>query len=241
MSDFNVNDGILFIHGFTGTPLHFKHLSDYFESKGYVVNSLLLTGHGTSLEDMIGVTYDIWINDVIKAYDELKKRVQKVHFVGLSMGTMLSIMTSLKHDVASQTLISPPIFMKNKLIYMISFLKYFKKSIKWNKDWISSIDPELAKYNQEYEGFYTESAHELYKIVKLAKGNLHNVKTPTLTIISKKDELVELKGGDYIMNNINSDIKKLIVLEDAVHVSTLSNERHIIQAKIEQFIDNIKK
>lgn len=89
--------------------------------------------------------------------------------------------------------------------------------------------------------FYTQSAHELYKIVKLAKGNLHNVKTPTLTIISKKDELVEIRGGDYIMNNINSDIKKLIVLEDAVHVSTLSNERYIIQAKIEQFIDKIKK
>lgn len=69
------------------------------------------------------------------------------------MGTMLSIMTCLKREVASQTLISSPVFMKNKLIYMISFLKYFKKSIKWNRDWINNIEPELVKYNQEYDGF----------------------------------------------------------------------------------------
>ena len=50
----NKDVGIVFVHGFTGSPAAMRPWADFMNSRGYTVSVLRLPGHGTQWEDQIG-------------------------------------------------------------------------------------------------------------------------------------------------------------------------------------------
>ena len=64
--------GVLIVHGITGTPAHMLHIATECKKQGWTVNSILLSGHGTTLEDMVKYKSEDWIADVKTGYERLK-------------------------------------------------------------------------------------------------------------------------------------------------------------------------
>ena len=47
--------GIVFVHGFTGSPASMRPWAAYFEERGYTVSVPRLPGHATEWQDLVGV------------------------------------------------------------------------------------------------------------------------------------------------------------------------------------------
>ena len=50
------SEGVLLLHGFTGSPSEMKLYGAYLQQCGYTVLAIRLAGHGTSPEDLERVT-----------------------------------------------------------------------------------------------------------------------------------------------------------------------------------------
>ena len=52
--------GALLIHGFGGSAAETRPMGEYFAAQGLTVRCPLLTGHGTTSEDLIGIRWQMW-------------------------------------------------------------------------------------------------------------------------------------------------------------------------------------
>ena len=53
-------NGVLVLHGFTGSPVSMRPLAEVFAEAGFAVELPRLPGHGTAVEDMIETGWDDW-------------------------------------------------------------------------------------------------------------------------------------------------------------------------------------
>ena len=53
---------VVLIHGFTGSPPEMQLLAESLNAEGYGIEVPLLEGHGTNLNDLMGVHLQQWID-----------------------------------------------------------------------------------------------------------------------------------------------------------------------------------
>lgn len=130
---FNGNNiGCLLIHGFTSTPAEMYPLAKVLNDEGYTVNSILLSGHGTTHDELLKVSYIDWYNDVESAYEELLFECEKVIVIGHSMGGLLALILASNYHIDKLILLACAIKPNNRLVKYTGVLKYFKKYTGWD-------------------------------------------------------------------------------------------------------------
>jgi carboxylesterase len=67
-------DGVIVIHGFTGSPFSMRPLARAIAAAGYTVELPLLPGHGRSLDDMKPTGWSDWSGAVEGVYQDLAAR-----------------------------------------------------------------------------------------------------------------------------------------------------------------------
>ena len=85
-------NGILLMHGFTGSPAHMRMLADDLAERGYTVRSICLPGHASTEEDMAKESWQSWLQAAKTAVLEMKKTCKTVTVCGLSMGGVLALL-----------------------------------------------------------------------------------------------------------------------------------------------------
>src|SRR5262249_13233346 len=103
-------DGVLVVHGFTGSPQSMRPLAEAFAAAGFTVELPLLPGHGTSVDDMIPTSWADWSGAAEVAYQELASRCRRVIVAGLSMGGTLTVWLAAHHpEIAGIVCVNPAI------------------------------------------------------------------------------------------------------------------------------------
>ena len=74
-------DGVLVLHGFTGSPHSMRPWAREWARRGYAVELPLLPGHATRWQDLAGTTWQDWYGDkagltttTVVALDETRRR-----------------------------------------------------------------------------------------------------------------------------------------------------------------------
>ena len=88
----NSKVGIIFVHGFTGSPISMRPWADYFHSRGYSVSVPLLPGHGTKPADLNLVKWEQWPAKVEEELDWMHSQGMTVFIFGLSMAAVQLLM-----------------------------------------------------------------------------------------------------------------------------------------------------
>ena len=83
--------GVLLCHGFPGAPGSMRDWADQLVDAGYTVRLPLLPGHGTKWPDANRTTFDDWLAEVTRAFQELRATCRAVVICGLSMGGTLTL------------------------------------------------------------------------------------------------------------------------------------------------------
>jgi carboxylesterase len=81
--------GVLFLHGFMGSPLSSRPLADYLRDRGYFVHCPLLPGHGQYPNKLYQVSRQAWIAEAEEAYDLTRTNCDELFVIGHSMGNIL--------------------------------------------------------------------------------------------------------------------------------------------------------
>ena len=74
--------GILFIHGFMGSPKGLREMADFFVHKGYTVRCPLLPGHGHLPNRLHGISHQDWLNTAQNNFDVLKESFDQIFVLG---------------------------------------------------------------------------------------------------------------------------------------------------------------
>ena len=183
----------LFVHGFLGTPDHFKPLLSLLPESVSVYN-LRLAGHGKDPKAFAHTSMACWERQVEEAVKELLKGHDRVYIVAHSMGTLFAIDESRKQKcVAGLFLLAVPVKLRLKPKILI-------RSMKVCFDRATPDDPwELAAKRcyglapdpnpLHYLGWLPRVAELFWKIY-CTKKYLPHLKTPCAVLLSGLDELV---------------------------------------------------
>lgn len=231
----------LLIHGFTGSPSEMKLLGKYLCSKGYGVSIPLLSGHGTTAEDMLLTSWSDWYDSVEREYMRLVNRYpeSKIIPIGLSMGGTLVLHLAYSHCLSGIVTLCPGLYLHSKKAYLAPLLQYFKKfeykNITSNTKVIRDDDNGIN--NQFfYDKTPIKSVSSQLSMIRKVRKEIASINTPFLIIQSKKDRTVDPEGATKIYDTIGSQTKKLIWLEESGHIITLGSERNLVFEEIFNFL-----
>ncbi len=228
--------GVLMIHGFTATPANMRDIAYRLNrERGYTVNSILLSGHGTAAEALSNVSYRQWINDALAGYEQLQKKgCTRIIVAGHSMGAILSLILSSILSPYCCVSIAAPIKIYNQPI--ISGSRYLKKFYPYH----TYRSPRAGEHG--YQVFPTASLAQLMRLIRLCVDSLEQVSCPVQIIQPDKDHTVKIRSATIIHSLLrNVDNKQLVWMPGCGHVCILGENGDKIYDYMTGFIDDFAK
>ncbi|MBC8465892.1 alpha/beta hydrolase [bacterium] len=213
----------MLIHGFGGSIIDVKPLTDIFDSLGVNYYSMMLEGHGTCPEDLKDVKYQTWLEQSFSQFDSLSLKYDFVSLIGFSMGGAISIIISSKRAVHKLAVLSP-YFEVNEKWY------YFGKPEIWARRFSSVIpnikklkigqinDPKGLERYSAYTKVPLRAVSELSKIGKLALKQIDRVKCPLLWIHSRNDIVSDFSLSRKSFDAVASTQKIFIEFSNSNHI-----------------------
>ncbi len=102
---------ILFIHGIAGHPNQFNLFYPVIPD-GYDVRSLLLAGHGGSVDDFGKATMQVWQDQVDQIIRELSEKGEEIYLAAHSMGTLFALQRAQNPHIKALFLLAVPLYVR---------------------------------------------------------------------------------------------------------------------------------
>ena len=227
--------GFIVIHGFTSTTSSMLYITERLVSLGYHAELPTLSGHSTEPDDLRLVKWELWIDDVQRSWFQLRKRVDKIFLIGLSMGGTLALNFSAKIPfISGIVLINHALFM-NQLKYRVTpFLKNFIGYAKGiGSDILDSNEREIT-----YDRIPLVAIEQLLDLCKDTEEKLFLIKSPVLILKSIRDKVIPVHVAETTFRKLRVENKRLISLYNSAHVATQDFDKDIIVEEIERFVAN---
>lgn len=191
----------LVIHGLNLRPEKMNPIVSVLNQAGIDVLNLSLHGHGGNyvsrshtdeeeqrLESFRTVTYEMWSNEVYRAYQRVKKKADRkkvpVFFVGYSLGALLGCNLLASHPDVSfdRMVLFAPALNVTIESYLLKALAPFPALV------IDSLSPKSYRSN---DGTPMAAYKALFEAVtNFEKSISDRLNVPTIVFIDEKDELV---------------------------------------------------
>lgn len=245
---------VLLFHGMTGSPFELKKFGQFLYANGYDVYADCLPGHGDKVEEIYTVTYQDWLNFSFQRFQDLKSRYDEVFVSGLCLGAVLAlaVASKFKNEVSGIISLSTTLFLDGWRLPWYSFLMplglstlvrfYYNypecephgiKNLKTRK----IVKKLLEKSDVGMNYFPMSAIYELLKLSRAVRKNLREINVPILIIHSKEDDLTSVKSAYLVYNNISSNDKEIIILEDSYHMVLYDNEKEFVFNKCLEFLN----
>ena len=244
---------VTFVHGAGGSSaIWYKQLRDF--KKYYNVLLIDLRGHGKSkspiYQKLKSYTFDVISDEVIEVLDHLK--IQKSHFVGISLGTIIireiaerfpkrceSLILGgavMKLNFRGQVLMRLGVLLKSVIPYLLLY-KFFAIIIMPRKKHRESrnlfINEAKKLYQKEFKRWFTLVA-ELNPL--LALFIVKDPRIPTLYIMGEEDHMFLPSISKLVRNHISST---LYIIPECGHVVNVE-QPEIFNSQVLKFIKNIQ-
>lgn len=228
-------NGVLLIHGFTGSVSHMRPLGDALADLGYTVMGFNLPGHATTEADMVKSNWRQWLAASRDALVRLRKQCDTVTVAGLSMGGLLSLLLAEEGLADACVTISAPMPTSNRLAWLAPILAPFKPSMGKgpSPERRFQVDPA---FDYGYVGFPTRKMADLQKLIHLARKGLGAIRCPLMTVQSTGDVTVSPHSANVILAGAGTERKQALVLQGVHHVCTLSPALPEIVTAMDAFI-----
>jgi len=264
----NNGAAILLIHGITGTPSEMRYLGKKLNAAGFTVVCNTLPRHCESLGELKKVTWQEIAGACLKDFQELKAQYKNVFVGGLSMGALMAVHIAYQfpEEVSGIVALAPTLFYdgwalhKGKVLMNIFWhVPFIRNAVQIRESSPYGLKDESLRAN--FERFYKNAkAKEFDKNVLLfgspffpmaslyqhhlftgvVKKELPDVKNPIIVIHAREDDMTSIKNALYVMENIGSDNKLLVELQDSYHMITIDKEKDIVAAEIIRFLSKLR-
>jgi len=224
-------DGVLLLHGWTASPAQMRPLGHRLQQEGFTVVCPRLTGHGTRIDDLIGVGWRAWVRDAASAAQDFCDEGRRLHLAGLSMGAVLSLLLAAVFDAASVTAVNAPMAVWDRRA-RFACLARGSSRIRPDTEPQVVLPPDMEVYRQDYQGTPEGSAAELLALVRITRTALRRVTCPALVVQSRLDETVRPESVGIIRDRIDSLDVSVLRLEHSAHVAVLDRDLDVLAGEI---------
>ena len=226
--------GILFCHGFTGSPQSLRPWAEYLAAAGYGVSLPRLPGHGTTWQEMARTRWEDWFAEVDRAFDELQTRSDEIFVMGLSMGGCLALrLAELRGEaVRGLVLVNPSVTADSKLVALTPVLKLVVPSVKG----IASDIKKPGATEAGYDRVPVKAAATLPGLWRITQQHLGELTQPVLVFHSTTDHVVGPASLKLLTAALPPGQLEVRELADSYHVATLDNDAEAIFAGSLEFI-----
>jgi carboxylesterase len=222
-------DAFLMLHGWTGSPAHFRLAARFVNDHGFTVSVPRLAGHGTSVHHMADTGWRDWVRSALEGLEELGNDHERVHVVGLSMGAIIGLLLAATCDVASLTTINAPQRLHDRRARLTRFYRGTRKTRSGER---TEPPADTADFWVQYEESPVGTVPDLLDLIDAARRALPRVHVPTVVIQSRADETVRHSSAEIIYGGLGAPSKRIVWLERSGHVALLDEERDRIHQEI---------
>jgi carboxylesterase len=247
-------DGVFLIHGLGGTQYDLGSMHKRLKNAGFVTHSLTLPGHGTTPEDLAGVTAEDWIDAVVAKYREVRDLHPRLHVMGMCMGALLSAVLAERerHAKGHLVLLAPPVYIDGwatpwyrglrPLLYAVPGIG---RTMKIEEEDPYGIKNEQlraivkAKFergeNFHYRWVPLECIRQVDRLRAILMKSAKQIRCPTLVVHAREDELTSLRSANFLVEQIGGARARMVVLEDSYHMVCVDNDREIVARNVLEF------
>lgn len=254
-------DGVLLVHGLTGTPAEMRFVGNGLNRAGYTVRGVQLAGHCGDESDLLATGWQDWYASVVVAAHRMRTNVDHLFVAGLSMGALLAL----------ELAIDDPDLVDGIGLYGTTF---FHDG--WATPWQGRFAPllPLAKqlgigrnactrerppYGIKDErirrriadamaagdsagaglaGFPWHALAELQLLSRHVRRRLNRVRTSCLIVHSSHDDVASLRNVALIERHVAAPVETLL-LDDSYHMVTLDRQRGLLIDRSARFFRHV--
>jgi carboxylesterase len=214
--------GVLFCHGFTGSPQSLRPWAEHHAAAGLTVALPRLPGHGTTWRELVPTRSPDWYAAVDRAFDDLRARCDAVFVMGLSMGGTLALRLAEEHGsaVAGVVVVNPSLLSTRRRLRALPLLRHVVAST-------AGVAGDIKKpgvHEVAYDRLPLHALHSLTELWALTSRDLPRVTSPVLLFRSPDDHVVEPASGARLLARVGSADVEERLCPDSYHVATLDHD-----------------
>jgi carboxylesterase len=256
-------NGVLLIHGLTGTPNEMRILANGLNKAGFTVYAIQLAGHCGTEEDLCKTTWQDWYKSVQDGTNYLAQHVDNVFVAGLSMGALLALKLAADRpeQIKGVGVLAPTFcydgwsmpFWAKKLFFLLVYFKklgIFQKKVFIEKPPYGLKDERIRAVVSEsmlsgdaatagLAGNPFPALAEMQLLAKTMRKQLPRVTSPCLIMHSGNDDIANIETNAKLVEKSVSGSTKLVVLNDSYHLITIDSQRREVIKECASFFDNI--
>lgn len=238
----NKSTGIVFVHGFTGSPASMRPWAQHFQELGYTVRVPQIPGHGTHWQELNKISWNEWPAKVERELAPLIALCDRVFIFGLSMGggNTLHVAAKLSGKALGEKLAG--IVLVNPMIHIPGIRIKFGPLIAKVTKGLPSVGDDIKKPGVNeygYDVLPTRGVLELNKFLKATRAMLGSVKVPIQLFHSVDDHVLPVSNTEIVMKETASIDKTRIELTNSYHVATLDYDAPIIFSNSQLFVERL--
>ena len=235
--------GVLIIHGFTATLESVSALYAPLSELGIPVLMPQLAGHGASSPEALrGVTWEAWLKDADKAFQELRCLAERVIIIGHSMGALLAIHLAVRYEseIDSLVLVAPAIKLASlfapgrPLHFAVPLVSGIIK--KWDlKPYAGQSNVGCAPH---YAWVPTDAVVSFFDLLKKSLPLLSKVTVPVFILHNRRESTVLPESATILCDSIATkpSEKSIVWLERSEHQTFCDCER---EAAVKSIVDYV--
>jgi carboxylesterase len=223
-------DGILVLHGLTGSPQSVSCLADAFAGAGWDVELPLLPGHGTSIDDLLRTAWADWSVAAETAFDRLAARCDRVAVAGLSMGGALALWLAVRHpEIAGLVLVNPAVATDP------AERSALQELLDGGLATLDGIAGDLADPDAHEDGYDQLAIGPTLSLFDALDALDLAVEQPVLLFTSRQDHVVNPASSQLLVDRARNGVDH-VFLERSFHVATLDHDHVLIEQRAVAFL-----
>ena len=262
-ADFHLDggrDGVLLIHGLTGTPNEMLLLGKGLHRAGFTVSGMQLAGHCGDQEDLLATGWQDWYASVEAAATTLRAQVDRVHVAGLSMGALLSLLLAARNPWISGVGALGTTFRYDgwnmPRISRLSFMLPLLKTLGLARDRVFMEEAPFGLRDEHIRQYVASamlggdsvagglpgnpwhSLADLYLLSRQVRRNLPRVRSPCFIAHAVEDDVADIRNAHLVASGVSGPVEMLL-LEDSYHMITIDRERRLLIDRLGRFFSGI--
>jgi len=223
--------GCILVHGFTGTPWTFSHLSPELKQAHVAVSAPLLPGHGTEPQDLQNVQWQSWYKAVEEQYTDMRRQCRSVFIAGHSMGGALALLAGARLNPDGIISMSAPLRICMAKTAVLRLIHPFVSCIR------KKASHTLRIKEAGYDCYPSRGVIECSKLLSTVRKELHQVNAPVLFMHSKEDRRVRFSHMARIEKRVSSSVTHCIGFSSSGHMLPVGPDKDKVSREIISFIN----
>ena len=254
-------NGVLLIHGLTGTPTEMRFIGKGLNRNGFTVYGMQLAGHCGDEADLLATGRSDWYRSVVVAAEKLRSEVDRLFVAGLSMGSLLALkLAADRPDMVDGLGLYGTTFVYDgwtipwigKLSFLLPLVVSlgFGRNRKFHECFPYGIKDERIRQRIAGSMLSGDSAAaglpgnpwpslaEFYRLSWRVRRMLPNVRTPALVVHAKDDDVASLKNVRTVVRGVSGPVET-VLLENSYHMITVDQERNLVIERTTRFFNEV--